>query len=104
MMRLPTRASNEPELADFSIRSVMCAPLWSQEGKAVGVIQLDTQDRRKKFNQDDLNLLVGVASQASIALENAKLHLDGLARERLQARTGVGARSAARAFAFACPR
>ncbi|MBV9123995.1 MAG: GAF domain-containing protein, partial [Planctomycetes bacterium] len=65
------------------IRSVMCAPLWSQDGKAFGVIQLDTQDPRKKFTEEDLKLLMGVASQASIALANARLYQDSLARERL---------------------
>jgi len=78
------RFAMSQSIADFSIRSVMCAPLWSTDGKGLGVIQLDTQDRRKKFTQDDLNLLVGVASQASIALENAKLHQESLARERLK--------------------
>ncbi len=71
-------------IADFRIRSVMCAPLCHVEGKAFGVIQLDTQDRTKKFNPDDLKLLVGVANQAATALENAKLHQDQLARERYQ--------------------
>lgn len=78
------RFGTSQSIADFRIRSVMCAPLWSQDGKAFGVIQLDTQDRTKKFTQDDLSLLIGVASQASIALENAKLHLDLVARERLK--------------------
>ena len=36
-------------------------------GKAFGVIQLDTQDRHKKFVQDDLKLLMAVAGQAAIA-------------------------------------
>jgi len=71
-------------VADFRIRSVMCAPLNSAAEKAVGVIQLDSQDRNKKFTQDDLALLVGVANQASIALENAKLHQEAVARERLR--------------------
>jgi serine phosphatase RsbU (regulator of sigma subunit) len=79
-----SRFAMSQSIADFRIRSVMCAPLWSQDGKAFGVIQLDTQDRTKKFTQDDLNLLLGVASQASIALENAKLHSDLLVRERLK--------------------
>ncbi len=77
------RFAMSQSIADFSIRSVMCAPLWTQGDKAVGVIQVDTQDRRKKFTQDDLNLLIGVASQASIALENAKLHQQEVARARL---------------------
>jgi serine phosphatase RsbU (regulator of sigma subunit)/pSer/pThr/pTyr-binding forkhead associated (FHA) protein len=71
-------------VADFRIKSVMCAPLVSAEGKAFGVIQLDTQDRSKKFVQDDLAMLVGVANQAAIALENAKLHEQAVARERLR--------------------
>jgi serine phosphatase RsbU (regulator of sigma subunit)/pSer/pThr/pTyr-binding forkhead associated (FHA) protein len=71
-------------IADFRIRSVMCAPLWAQDGKAFGVMQLDTQDRSKKFTQDDLNILMAVARQASIALENAKLHAEAVSRERLK--------------------
>jgi serine phosphatase RsbU (regulator of sigma subunit)/pSer/pThr/pTyr-binding forkhead associated (FHA) protein len=71
-------------VADFRIRSVMCAPLCTADGKAFGVIQVDTQDRAKKFVQEDLNFLVGVSNQASVALENAKLHQDLLARERLK--------------------
>jgi phosphoserine phosphatase RsbU/P len=72
-------------IADCRIRSVMCAPLTEREtSQAFGVIQLDSQDRTKKFTPDDLKLLVAVASQAAIALENAKLHEGILARERLQ--------------------
>ena len=69
---------------DFRIRSVMCAPLVTTEGKAFGVIQLDTQDRSKKFTQDDLKFLVGVSNQASIALQNARFHEDQVAREKLK--------------------
>jgi serine phosphatase RsbU (regulator of sigma subunit)/pSer/pThr/pTyr-binding forkhead associated (FHA) protein len=69
---------------DFRIRSVMCAPLCTAEGQAFGVIQLDTQDRSKKFSQEDLNLLVCVANQASVALENARFHEEQVARERLK--------------------
>src|SRR5262249_24337584 len=60
-------------VVDFRIRSVMCVPLCRADGQAFGVIQLDTQERSKKFTQEDLKLLCGVANQASIALENARL-------------------------------
>jgi serine phosphatase RsbU (regulator of sigma subunit)/pSer/pThr/pTyr-binding forkhead associated (FHA) protein len=69
---------------DFRIRSVMCAPLCTADGKAFGVIQLDTQDRSKKFTEEDLNLLVCVANQAAVALENARYHEEQVARERLK--------------------
>jgi serine phosphatase RsbU (regulator of sigma subunit)/pSer/pThr/pTyr-binding forkhead associated (FHA) protein len=71
-------------VVDFRIRSVMCVPLCDANGKAFGVIQLDTQDRSKKFTQDDLKLLYGVAHQAAIALDNARLHAEAVARERLR--------------------
>jgi serine phosphatase RsbU (regulator of sigma subunit) len=61
-------------IAEFRIRSVMCAPLVNQDGNACGLIQLDSQDRNKAFTEDDLRLLIGVASQAAVALDNAKLH------------------------------
>jgi serine phosphatase RsbU (regulator of sigma subunit)/pSer/pThr/pTyr-binding forkhead associated (FHA) protein len=71
-------------VADFRIRSVMCAPLCSADGKAFGVIQVDTQDRSKKFTKDDLKFLVGVANQAAIALDNARVHQELLVRERIK--------------------
>src|SRR5437588_383777 len=78
--RLPLSQS----VVDFRIRSVMCAPLSGAEGKAFGVIQLDTQDRSKKFTQDDLTLLLGVCNVASISLENARMHEGRLAQERVR--------------------
>src|SRR5262249_55640447 len=51
---------------------------------AFGVIQLDTQDRFKKFTQDDLRLLLAVAGQAAIAVENATLHQNLVARAGLE--------------------
>ena len=72
-------------IADCKIRSVMLSPLVSRTtGKAIGVIQLDTQDRFKKFTQDDLKLLMAVASQAAVALENAKMHETLLARADIE--------------------
>ena len=76
-------------VADFRIRSVMCAPLisagsGSTEARSFGVIQLDTQDRNKKFTQDDLKLLVGVANQAAIAMDNAKLHEAAVASAKVK--------------------
>jgi sigma-B regulation protein RsbU (phosphoserine phosphatase) len=78
------RVQTSQSVYDFRIRSVMCVPLCTPEGKAFGVIQLDTQDRSKKFTQEDLKLLWGVANQAAIALENARLHEEAVARERLR--------------------
>jgi serine phosphatase RsbU (regulator of sigma subunit)/pSer/pThr/pTyr-binding forkhead associated (FHA) protein len=79
----PGKQPLSQSVVDFRIRSVMCVPLVAADGKAFGVIQLDTQERNKKFTQDDLKLLVCVANQAAVAMENAKLHGDALVRERI---------------------
>lgn len=80
-----SRFAMSQSIADFRLRSVMCAPLWTRaDNKGFGVIQLDTQDRSKKFNQEDLKLLMAVADQASTALENAKMHQELLVKERLK--------------------
>jgi serine phosphatase RsbU (regulator of sigma subunit) len=71
-------------VVDFKIRSVMCVPLCGANGKAFGVIQLDTQDRSKKFTQDDLKFLWGVANQAAVAMENARLHEEAVKTERVK--------------------
>lgn len=69
-------------IAEFRIRSVMCAPLATADGKKLGAIQLDTQDARQKFNKDDLDLLTIVANLSSVALENAQMHAEQVDREK----------------------
>jgi sigma-B regulation protein RsbU (phosphoserine phosphatase) len=75
---LPSSAS----IADLKIRSVMCVPLLTPDNKALGIIQLDTSDRRQ-FNEDDLDVLAAVASQAAISIQNASTLESLLERERL---------------------
>jgi sigma-B regulation protein RsbU (phosphoserine phosphatase) len=59
-------------IAEFKIRSVMCVPLATSDGQAFGAIQLDTQDRARKFTTDDLNMLAIVANLAGLAIEKAR--------------------------------
>jgi serine phosphatase RsbU (regulator of sigma subunit)/pSer/pThr/pTyr-binding forkhead associated (FHA) protein len=75
---LPSSAS----ISDLKIRSVMCVPLLTPDDKALGIIQLDTSDRRQ-FNEDDLDVLAAVASQAAISVQNASMLESLLERERL---------------------
>ena len=64
---------------------VMCVPLMSRAtGKAFGVVQVHTHNRCIKFTPDDLKLLVSVAGQAAVALENARLHESLVARAGLE--------------------
>lgn len=69
-------------IAEFRIRSVMCAPLVTSDGKRLGALQLDTQDVAKKFKEDDLKLLMTVANVAVVAVEKAQAHAALVTREK----------------------
>ena len=71
-------------IADFQIRSMMCAPLFDVDGEPIGVLQVDTLERNKQFNEEDLEVLVSVATQAGIAIDNALLHDDALAQAAIK--------------------
>jgi serine phosphatase RsbU (regulator of sigma subunit)/pSer/pThr/pTyr-binding forkhead associated (FHA) protein len=71
-------------IADFQIRSMMCAPLIGSEAKVLGVIQIDTVDPRRRFNNEDLEVLGSVACQAAVSVENAQLHRIALEEETLK--------------------
>jgi PAS domain S-box-containing protein len=51
---------------------LMVAPLLVQE-RAMGALAVWRDPRDQVFSQDDLNFLVGLAQQAAIAIENARL-------------------------------
>jgi len=69
-------------IVDFPIHSVMCVPLVSTDGKVLGVIQVDTRQRKARFTPEDLEVLVSAASQVAVSIENAILH-DASMREEL---------------------
>jgi serine phosphatase RsbU (regulator of sigma subunit) len=71
-------------VADFRIRSMMCAPLVNTEGKSLGVLQIDTVDQRKRFQPNDLEVVVSVAAQAGIAIDNAQMHENALRQQSLE--------------------
>jgi sigma-B regulation protein RsbU (phosphoserine phosphatase) len=61
----------EESVAQSQIRSVLCAALKGRAEHPHGVIQLDTQDAKRKFTRTDLDFLVAVAGQMALTLENA---------------------------------
>jgi sigma-B regulation protein RsbU (phosphoserine phosphatase) len=79
-------------IVDFQIHSVMCAPLLDSDGEVLGVIQVDTNDPRRRFSRDDLDVLASVACQAAVAVENAQLHEAAVREEVLQRELGLAHR------------
>ena len=56
------------------IRSVMCVPVTGADGRLLGVVQVDSRDVRAGFDNDDLEVLAGVAGRAAQAIEQALAH------------------------------
>ncbi len=89
-------------VSDFKIRSMAVAPLLDSNGEPLGAIQIDTLNARRRFEQPDLELLVSIASQAGVAIENAQLH-ERLVQQRLVEQDLELARNVQRAFLPARP-
>ena len=71
-------------IADFRIRSVMCAPLITSEGEILGVLQVDTLNQKNRFQPNDLEVMASLGSQAAIAIHNAQLHDRTVQQERIE--------------------
>lgn len=72
-----TSSELEADLSDsikaLKIRSVMCVPLVSRS-RIRGAIYVDSLHAPHGFRKEDLQLLMGLASPAAIAIENALLY------------------------------
>ncbi len=79
-----SRFDSSESIADFSIRSMMCAPLHDGDGKAIGALQIDSTQGRGQFRDEDIDLLTGVAAQASVVINNARLHEQSLRQKEVE--------------------
>lgn len=57
----------------FLTRSILCVPLQIK-GRTIGVLQVLNKPSDSGFDEEDLELLRTLASQAAIAIENARLY------------------------------
>ncbi|MBV8076286.1 MAG: SpoIIE family protein phosphatase [Planctomycetaceae bacterium] len=73
-MACDERFAQSISLVQSEVRTMMCVPLLGREQRPIGILQIDARDDRVRFNQADLDLLVAVAAQVGLAVENARLH------------------------------
>ncbi len=66
------RFAESQSIADFHIRSMMCAPLLDNEGNSIGVVEVDTQHWRSIFREADLEILASVAGLIAARVEQAR--------------------------------
>lgn len=76
--------SMSESVADFKIKSMIVAPLLNFENEPLGVIQIDSTQTKGGFESKDLEILIGVANQAGIAIENAQLHENMVAQKLVE--------------------
>jgi len=68
----PTELGGTESIMGARIRSTIGVPLW--EGETIrGVIQCDNRDSAGMFKERDLELLLVLAGQSTLAIENARL-------------------------------
>jgi len=67
----------------LGLLSVLCVPL-KIKNNFLGVIYLDSRLRSCVFDRDDLELLTAIASNAAIAIENARLYQMAVEQGRLE--------------------
>jgi phosphoserine phosphatase RsbU/P len=76
-------------LTSMGARSLLCVPLISQDGRRLGILQLDRLRQGNAFQLEDLQLLTAIGLQVSVVLENAALHAEVLREERLRQELAV---------------
>jgi sigma-B regulation protein RsbU (phosphoserine phosphatase) len=70
-------------LTSLGLHSVLCVPLITQEGRRLGVIQIDRFRKGVGYRVEDLELLTALGLQAAVVLENVELHGQLIREERL---------------------
>jgi signal transduction histidine kinase len=76
---LTTNAQRDPRFSDqesvvgYQLRSIVCVPLHVRE-QVTGALYLDNRMKDSVFSKEDLPILTAFASQAAVAIENARLY------------------------------
>lgn len=83
------RFSAAESMLSSGVRSLVAAPLLAADEGSLGMIVLNSRLATKRFTQDDLELLVSLASVAALRLRNITLAEEAAERRRLEAEVGL---------------
>ncbi|MBX3444988.1 MAG: SpoIIE family protein phosphatase [Planctomyces sp.] len=79
-----SRFKGSTALAKMRVQSMICVPLLNELDEPFGIIQILTRSTTQVFTEEDLDLLVSLAAQAAMAIDNARLHQELLAKRELE--------------------
>lgn len=78
-----TRITPGQSIIMRGLRAILCAPMLVHE-RLIGVVYVDTAMRTATFTEADRDLLMAVAGQAGIAIENARLYRVAVEKGRME--------------------
>lgn len=78
------------EESGYRTKTMLCTPMKDKAGKIVGVFQI-LNKRRAFFNKQDERFLAALSIPASLAIENARLHLAEIENQRMEKELEVAA-------------
>ena len=76
----------DPEVdrqSGYKTRTLLCAPMKNKRGETIGVFQL-LNKRKTHFDKRDERFLAALSLPASLAIENARLHLAEIEQKRIE--------------------
>jgi serine phosphatase RsbU (regulator of sigma subunit) len=82
--RTDERFAEAHSMLDLGVRSLLAAPLLDAE-ESLGMIALDSRLGVRQFTEDDMELLVSIASAAALRIRNVALTEEAAERRRLAA-------------------
>jgi serine phosphatase RsbU (regulator of sigma subunit) len=90
-VRVDERFAQAASMLDAGVRSLLAAPLLGPEG-SLGLIALCSKANVRTFTEEDLELLVSLASVAALRLRNIQLAAAAAEQKRLQAEVALARR------------
>ncbi|HOJ34625.1 MAG TPA: SpoIIE family protein phosphatase [Candidatus Hydrogenedentes bacterium] len=73
--------SSAQSVVSMHVRSIMCVPLRAKQ-KILGLLYVDTDKPGHSYTRQDMLLTTAVGNSAGLALENARMHLQVIEKER----------------------
>lgn len=80
---------SQDQRTGYHTQSMLCVPIRNREQKIVGVLQL-LNKTIGAFGTRDLEFLNGISDHMAIAMENAKMHMDLLDKQRMEQELQLG--------------
>ena len=77
------------QTSGYRTRSMLTVPIRNRGGRTVGVLQL-LNKQNGAFGEADLRFLDAISDHMAIAMENARLHMEMIEKERMQRELQLG--------------